>query len=283
MSPQQLAPTSPTTSGPTSVLAPASSSPIESGPEIAIPHTAIPHLGTSQARVANPTTAPDGAVTPPNGPTPHHTAKSAPQTVSVALPPLPQGVTQEAIDGAIKQVEQTGSTEGIPPDILGAACAQLEVRARAQGIDLNQAPPPDATQQAPQQAPAGPSNYVEAAVLDKKSVMDGFSQQRDKLKSAVSDQRDAMQQPYKDALEKAGQGNAGGADSISPELMGELASMAKDLDPATMAIINAISAMSKNPSILNSVMWIEIIRSIRRMIADEARKQLQLMLNTNEA
>lgn len=250
---------------------PAPTSPIESGPEIAIPHTAIPHLGTSQAQVANPTTSPNGIVTPPKG---------APRTVTVEMPPLPQGVTQDAINSAIKQVEQTGNTEGIPPEVLGAACAQLEAQAKAQGIDLNQSAP----QEAPQAPPPGPSNYVEAAVLDKKSVMDGFSAQRDRMKSAVSDQRDAMQQPYKDALLKAGQtstADALGARSLSPEVIGELASMAKDLDPATMAIINAVSAMSNNPSILNSVMWIEIIRSIRRMIADEARKQLQLMLNPN--
>jgi|GEM_PF-1452977 len=266
MSPQQSAPAAP---DPTHAHTHAPASPIESGPEIAIPHTAIPHLGTSQAQVANPTTSPDGTITPP---------KVAPRTVTVEMPPLPQGVTQDAINSAIKQVEQTGSTEGIPPEILGAACAQLETQAKAQGIDLTQSSP----QEAP--PPPGPSNYVEAAVLDKKSVMDGFSAQRDRMKSAVSDQREAMQQPYKDALLKAGQtttADAIGTGSISPEMMGELASMAKDLDPATMAIINAVSAMSHNPSILNSVMWIEIIRSIRRMIADEARKQIQLMLNPN--
>jgi len=218
-------------------------------------------MGTSQASIPNPNTPPQ--------------PQQAQQFVQVEMPPLPAGITQDAINAAIAQVEQTGNTDGISPEVLGAACAQLEAQAKAQGVDLNQAP---ASQTAPPAAPEGPSNYVEAAVLDKKSVMDGFSQQRESLKSAVDDQREAMQQPYKDALHKAGIGD-GGASTLTPESMTELASAIKDLDPGTVALINAIGAMNSNPSILNSVVWIEIIRSVRAMIATEAKKQLEAMMH----
>jgi len=228
-------------------------------------------MGTSQAPIPNP-----GAPQPAQ-------AQPQPQgTIEVVVPPLPPGVTQDDINAAIAQVEQTGNTDGISPEILAAACAQLEAQAKAQGIDLNQPPgtPQAAPQGAPQGAPAGePSNYVEAAVLDKQKVMDGFGEQRDSLKSAVSDQRDAMQQPYKDALAKAGIGGAGPS-TLTPETMTELASAIKDLDPSTVALINAIGAMNSNPSVLNSVVWIEIIRSVRAMIAAEAKKQLELLMKT---
>jgi len=192
------------------------------------------------------------------------------------MPPLPPGITQEAINAAIAQVEQTGATDGLSPEVLAAACAQLEAQAKAQGVDLSQAQA--APQDAPQVAQGAASNYVESAVLDKKKVMDGFSEQRESLETAVGEQRDAMQQPYKDALAKAGIGG-GGAGAMTQESMAELASAIKDLDPSTVALINAFGAMNSNPSILNSVVWIEIIRSVRAMIATEARKQLESMMN----
>ncbi|HEY9080990.1 hypothetical protein [Magnetovibrio sp.] len=242
--------------------------PVQSGPHTTIPHTDIPHMGTSQANIPNPSIPQAEHASQPPQP---------PQTVRVEMPPLPPGITQEAINTAIAQVEQTGTTEGISPEVLGAACAQLEAQAKAQGVDLTQT---QASQDAQPAAPAGPSNYVEAAVFDKKKVMDGFSDQREKLKTAVSDQRDAMQQPYKDALNKAGIGG-GGASTMTPETMAELASAIQDLDPGTVALINAIGAMNANPSILNSVVWIEIIRSVRAMIAAEAKKQLEVLMRAS--
>jgi len=232
---------------------PAPTPPVQSGPQTSIPQTEIPHMGTSQTQAPQPRA-----------------------TIEVEMPPLPPGVTQEAINAAIAQVEQTGTTDGLSPEVLAAACAQLEAQAKAQGVDLSQAQA--VPQDAPQAAQGAASNYVESAVLDKKKVMDGFSEQRESLKTAVGEQRDAMQQPYKDALAKAGIGG-GGASAMTQESMAELASAIKDLDPSTVALINAFGAMNSNPSILNSVVWIEIIRSVRAMIATEARKQLESMMN----
>jgi len=234
---------------------PAPTPPVQSGPQTAVPQTDIPHMGTSQTQTPQPQA-----------------------TIQVEMPPLPPGVTQDAINAAISQVEQTGTTDGLSPEVLAAACAQLEAQARAQGVDLNQAQA--APQGAPQAAQGAASNYVESAVLDKKKVMDGFNEQRESLKTAVGEQRDAMQQPYKDALAKAGIGS-GGASTMTPESMTELASAIKDLDPGTVALINAIGAMNSNPSILNSVVWIEIIRSVRAMIAAEAKKQLKIMMGAS--
>ena len=232
---------------------PAPTPPVQSGPQTAIPQTDIPHMGTSQTQAPQPRA-----------------------TIEVEMPPLPPGITQEAVNAAIAQVEQTGTTDGLSPEVLAAACAQLEAQAKAQGVDLSQAQA--VPQDAPQAAQGAASNYVESAVLDKKKVMDGFSEQRESLKTAVGEQRDAMQQPYKDALAKAGIGG-GGASAMTQESMAELASAIKDLDPSTVALINAFGAMNSNPSILNSVVWIEIIRSVRAMIATEARKQLESMMN----
>jgi len=232
---------------------PSPSLPVQSGPQPVIPHTDIPHMGTSQGAVAQPQAAQAA-----------QTAEPAP----VQMPPLPTGVTQDAINAAIAQVQQTGNTENIPPEVLGAACAQLETQAKAQGIDLNQPITPQA------EAPA-PTNYVEAAMLDKKNVMDGFGEQRDALKGAVTEQREALQQSYKDALSKSG--DDGGVNALTPESITELASALKDLDPNTIALINAMGAMSANPSILSSIIWIEIIRSLRSLIASEAKKQLEGM------
>ena len=234
---------------------PAPTPPVQNGPQTSIPHTDIPHMGTSQTQAPQPRA-----------------------TIEVEMPPLPPGVTQEAINAAIAQVEQTGTTDGLSPEVLAAACAQLEAQAKAQGVDLSQAQA--APQDAPQAAQGAASNYVESAVLDKKKVMDGFSEQRESLKTAVGEQRDAMQQPYKDALAKAGIGG-GGASAMTQESMAELASAIKDLDPSTVALINAFGAMNSNPSILNSVVWIEIIRSVRAMIATEARKQLESMMGAS--
>lgn len=222
--------------------------PVESGPQTAIPQTDIPHMGTSQANVAKPEIAGNPQ------PTPQAQTQSQPT------------VSQEAIDAAIAQVQKTGSTDGIAPEVLAAACAQIEAQAAAEGIDL--------------QAQAGPTNYVEAAVMDKKGTIDGFAQQRDAMKEAVAGQRDAMQQPYQDALAKAGMGSDS---SISPEQMAQLAAAVKDLDPGTVALINAIGLMSSNPSILNSVIWIEIIRAIRRLISNEAKKHVHAEMHQHPA
>jgi len=239
---------------------PSPSLPVQSGPQPVIPHTDIPHMGTSQAPVVQPNVA------QPNVPQPNAAQPDVAGPSPVQMPPLPTGITQDAINAAITQVQQTGNTDNIPPEILGAACAQLEAQAKAQGIDLNQ---PIAPQE------HAPANHVEAAMLDKKSVMDGFGEQRDSIKGAVAEQREALQQSYKDALSKAADG--GGAQALSPESMTELAAALKDLDPNTIALINAMGAMSANPSILSSVIWIEIIRSLRGLIANEAKKQLEDM------
>lgn len=197
------------------------------------------------------------------------------------MPPLPDGITQEAVNAAIAQVEHSATTDGLSPEVLAAACAQLEVHAKAQGIDLNQAvADPNATPNSSSAPPSPP--HVEAAVLDKKSVMDEFGTQREALKNAVRDQREAMQQPYKDALAKAAPGTTGEG-TMNAAAMTELAAAMKDLDPATVALINAIGAMNANPSILNNVMWIEIIRAVRTMIAQEAKKQLHELLTTPAA
>lgn len=238
---------------------PTPSAPIQGGPQTAIPQVDIPHMGTSQANVPNPT--PPGAAAP-----------TAQQPQPKAMPPLPPGISLDDVNAAIAQVQQTGNTQGIAQDVLSAACTQIEAQAAAQGIDLN------AVQTAPQNTPA-PSSPVEAAVMDKKGTFDSFAQQRDSMKDAVASQRDAMQQPYKDAMAQAGQGmGMGGNATITPEQMSQLAEAVKDLDPDTMALVNALGMMSSNPSLLNSVVWIEIIRTIRHLIAKEAQKQVQLAL-----
>jgi len=244
--------------------------PIQGGPQTAIPQTDIPHMGTSQANVPNPNIEPQAQApaqapvqTPPQAPAQNTGQPTQPAAQSVPLPP---GITQDAINAAIAHVQETGNTDGISPEVLGAACAQIEAQAAAQGIDLNQAAPP----------PQGPTSHVEAAVVDKQGTMDAFSEQRDSLKDAVANQREAMQQPYKDALSKVGVGNPS---QMSPETMAELTSAIKDLDPTTVALINAMGALNSNPSIINNVIWIEVIRTVRSWIASETKKQVQSIMN----
>lgn len=235
--------------------------PVESGPQTAIPHTEIPHMGTSQANVPTPNVTTQveqpQAPAPPPAPAPN----AAPQ-----MPPLPAGITQEAVNAAIEHVQKTGTTDGIAPDVLAAACAQLEAQAAAQGIDLNQAL---ANQQGAGQAP---TNHAEAAMMDKQNVRQQFGDQRDAMKEAVADQRTALQNTYTDVIAKSGQGGGGHMD---PEQIAALAKAVKELDPQTVALINAVGVMSTNPSILNSVVWIEIIRLMRRLISKEAQKEAQ--------
>ena len=236
---------------------PTNTPPIENGPETAIPQTDIPHMGTSQANVPKPA-IPDAQqqAAPPQ--------QQQPQP-DVQLPPLPPGVTQDAINAAIQQVEQTGKTDGIAPEVLAAACAQIEAQAAAQGVDLH-------AQEAAAQA--GPSNYVEAAVMDKQGTMDNFAQQRESIRAQVNDQREAMQKPFEDALAKVGDKSGDpAATDMKPEQMAELARAMRDLDPGTVALINALGFMSSNPSVLNTIVWIEIIRAFRRLVAHEVHAQ----------
>ncbi|MBL4614613.1 MAG: hypothetical protein JKY27_07055, partial [Magnetovibrio sp.] len=193
-------------------------------------------------------------------------------------PDLPPGISQDDINAAIAQVQQTGSTDGIAQNILSAACTQIEAQAVAQGIDISAIQNASA---APQQDTPAPTTAVEAAVLDKQSTFDNFAEQRDSMREAVASQREAMQQPYKDALAKVGgKAGANSANAITPEQMSQLASAMQGLDPDTMALVNVLSMVSANPSLLNSVVWIEIIRTIRHQITKEVQKQVQLALHT---
>ncbi len=237
--------------------------PVEGGPQTAIPQTAIPHMGTSQASVAQPTVSTDLHA---QAHTQQPAQQQSPTQTQPNYPPLPPGVTQDAINAAIKQVEQTGSTEGISPEIMAAACSQIEAQAKAQGIDIAQAVADHGTGTTP---PSPPEHGAQTAVNDRQGTIDQFAEQRDSLRQQVDQQREALQQPINDALNKSGQ-----TTSFDPETIVELAKAVKELDPQTIALINAVSAMSSNPSILNSVVWIEIVRTFRRFIAAEAKKQI---------
>lgn len=227
-------------------------------PHVEIPHVDIPHMGTVTPSVT--------AQTPQPQPQPQAQTTTA--------------ISQDSIDAAIAQVEKTGSTEGIPPDVLGAACAQIEAQAAAQGIDLN------AAAQAQDQAgppPSAPAHAVDAAVVDKQSAFEAFGQQRDTLKDAVSGQREALKKPYLDAMNKAagnGPEDNHGADS---DAMKALATAIEDLDPKTMALINAMSMVSNNPGVLNSVVWLEIIQAIRQLISSEAKIQVEAFMKSRTA
>ncbi|MEG3620289.1 hypothetical protein V5T82_17630 [Magnetovibrio sp. PR-2] len=243
--------------------------PIENGPETAIPQTAIPHMGTSQANVPQPSVDTGVQSHAPQAPL-QTQAQAQPQAQpqpTVHMPPLPQGVTQNAIDAAIAQVEQTGKTDGISPEVMAAACAQIEARAKAQSIDVQQVA--QSVANAPPQPQ--PQHGAETAVNDKQGTMQQFADQRDSLRQQVAEQRDAMQQPINAALNNG----QGGATSFDPETIAELTRAVKDLDPQTLALINAVGQMSANPSILNTVVWIEVIRAMRRLIASEAKKQVE--------
>lgn len=250
--------------------------PIENGPETAIPQTAIPHMGTSQAEVAQPTVetgVQSHAPQPQAQAQPEPQPQAAPAQAPVQMPPLPPDVTQQQIDAAIAQVEQTSTTDGISPEVMAAACAQIEARARAQGIDI--AAVAQSTGQstgAPQQQ--APQHGAQTAVNDRQGTMQQFAEQRDSLRQQVAEQRDAMQQPINAALNQG----QGGAAAFDPEVIAELTRAVKDLDPQTLSLINAVGQMSANPSILNTVVWIEVIRAMRRLIASEAKKQVQDMV-----
>jgi hypothetical protein len=227
--------------------------------EPAIPQVDIPHMGTSQAAQPQP---------------PQH--KTHTQT-NLDHPPLPDGVSQKAIDDAIHQVEQTGQTDGIAPAVLAAACLQIEAQAARQGIDLNQDAQANQNAGPPQ---SGPANYVEAAVMDKQGTFDNFHKQRDSLRSAVADQRQAAESAYPDALKKMGPSSADGQPSASDmEAMKVLATEIKALDPQTIALINAMGVLSNTPEVLKSIIWMEIIRTMRNLISSEARQQVKACMN----
>lgn len=178
---------------------------------------------------------------------------SDPAQGSSLLPPPSGGVAQEAIDAAIAQVERTGSAEGIAPEVLASACLQIEARARAQGIVL------DAPASPPSPAPA---NYVDAAVMNRKDTLDAFIQQRVALKGAVAAQREAARQPYLNALGKA-YGEPRPAQAAAHdygERPTELASVLRDLDPQTIALLGAARAIAAHPTLLNGLVWLEVAR-----------------------
>lgn len=231
--------------------------PISSAPaphiiEPHIPQINIPHMGTSAANVP----------TPPVVTNPPHTH-----------PHLPEGVTQVAIDAAIRHVEQTGCTDGISPQILAAACQQIEAQAAAQGIDLTQ----PTTQPAP---PPGPENYVEAAVMDKRGTFETFHNQRDRLSTAVAEQRDAAKRTYADALNKGEEKSKDdAAQQANSKAMKALVTQLKALDPETIALINALGVLSNTPEVLKSIVWMEIIRIMRSLISAETKQQVRACMN----
>lgn len=230
-----------------------------------IPQVSIPHMGTSAASV----------------PTPH--VATNPQNPPLTLPRLPEGITQVAIDAAIRHVEQTGRTDGISPQILAAACQQIEAQAAAQGIDLNQRTGQAAAQPTPsnpEPSHPGPANYVEAAVMDKRGTFENFHNQRERLTTAVAEQRDAAKRAYTDALSKSGnQSSEDAAHQANSEAMKALATQIKALDPETIALINAIGVLSNTPEVLKSVIWMEIIRAMRNLISTEAKQQVRACMN----
>lgn len=226
-----------------------------------IPQVSIPHMGTSQNTPA-----------PPAAPAP---------AATVQLPPLPEGVSQQDIDAAIQHVEQTGKTDGIAPLVLAAACQQIEAKAKARGININQQPAPDPAQ-AQAQAQAGPANYVEAAVMDKKGTFDNFYAQRDSLQSAVTEQRDAAKSTYQDALNKSeGQSAEASANQASADAMKALATELNGMDPKIIALINAMGVISNTPEVMKSILWMEIINAIRDLISTEVKQQISAQMKNN--
>lgn len=236
-----------------------------------IPQVSIPHMGTSKVAVPTPNVA-----TAPIGGAPH--AGPQPQTQPVASQSAPHpsdGVTQEAIDAAIRQVEQTGRTDGLSPQVLAAACQQIEAQAAQQGIDLSQNQQPGQATQ-----PPGPSNYVEAAVMDKRGTFENFHNQRESLQSAVAEQREAAKRTYSDALSKDGQATSeDAAHQANAEAMQALAAELKAMDPATIALINAMGVLSNTPEVLKGILWMEIIRAMRKLISNETKHQVKACMN----
>lgn len=180
-------------------------------------------------------------------------------------PPAPESVSQDAIDAAIAQVEKTGHTDGLSPHVLQAACRQIEAQARAKGIDLGPPAPAEATSAEAPSADGAASNYVEAAVLDKKSTIDSFHQQRDSLKDAVAQQLKATQAPYREALQKAHGEGANESAAVDQESLIKLATALQDMDPKTIALLNVMAMISAHPEILNTVVWLEIIDTMRNL------------------
>jgi hypothetical protein len=241
-----------------------------------IPNVNIPHMGTSRADVPMPSFTTTGTEGGPVAPPP---VQVAPMAAPVALAPLPEGISQEMIHAAIRQVEQTGNTDGIAPQILVAACQQIEAQAAQQGIDLSQAVAPG------QPAQPAPANYVEAAVMDKKGTFDTFTRHRDSLKSSVAQQRQAAQRPYQDALQKAHGGGDGGDGEAADEIamMKVLAAELSALDPQTIALINAMGVLSNTPEVLKSLVWLEIIRAVRNLIRSQTKQQVEACLKETTA
>ncbi|MCR4377590.1 MAG: hypothetical protein NUV50_05795 [Rhodospirillales bacterium] len=194
-------------------------------------------------------------------------------TSALTVPTPPEGVTQIAIDAAIRHVEQTGRTDGISPQILAAACQQIEAQAAAQGIDLTQ----PTAQPAP---PSAPANYVEAAVMDKRGTFETFHNHRENLNAAVAEQRDAAKRTYADALSRSGETSGEhAAQQANTEAMKALVNELKALDPETIALINAMGVLSNTPEVLKSIIWMEIIRAMRNLISTEARQQVRACMN----
>lgn len=246
-----------------------------------IPQVSIPHMGTSQNSPVP--QAASVAPAPVPAPAPAAPVQTVPaQAETVQLPPLPDGVSQQDIDAAIQHVEQTGKTDGIAPLVLAAACQQIEVKAKASGIDINQpAPDPSEAQaQAQAQTPAGPANYVEAAVMDKKGTFDNFYAQRDSLQSAVTEQREAAKSTYQDALNKSEDQSAeASANQASADAMKALATELNGMDPKIIALINAMGVISNTPEVMKSILWMEIINAIRDLISSEVKQQISTHMN----
>ena len=222
-----------------------------------IPQVSIPHMGTSQ-----------------NTPAPQAT----PAKVTVQLPPLPEGVSQQDIDAAIQHVEQTGKTDGIAPLVLAAACQQIEAKAVANGIDINQQPASDPAQGQPQ----APTNFVEAAVMDKKGTFDNFHAQRHSLQSAVNEQLGAAKSTYQDALNKSeGRPAEDSANQASTDAMKTLAAELNGMDPKFIALINAMGVISNTPEVMKSILWMEIINAIRDLISAEVKQQITAQMGNN--
>lgn len=245
-------------------------------PVVNLPHTSIPHMGTSKATLPHP---PSANALPNQTMASHTTASDIAASQAMPLQATASGVetiTKDAIDAAIRQVEQTGSTDGLSPQVLAAACQQIETQAAQQGIDLSQAQ----AQAHAQPQPQGPANYVEAAVLDKQGTFENFTNQRDTLKSAVAEQRTAAQRPYADALEKVNGSLPGATDTGTDiEAMKNLAAEMKALDPQTIALINAMGVLTHTPEVLKGIVWLEIIRAVRKLISVEAKHQIDACLN----
>ena len=110
--------------------------------------------------------------------------------------------------------------------------------------------------------------------MDKKGTIDRFHEQRDSLKTAVGEQLDAAKRTYSDALDKSGNPDDGdAAKQANAEAMQALAAELKSLDPKTIALINAMGILTTTPGVMKSILWMEIVRAMRNLISQEAKKQ----------